>query len=69
MRINFGQPFGKCFGSFPQLAELVVAFFAHPAADQVLLCFGELSDRKNVGVAAALDDVFRDPLELLEELL
>lgn len=69
VRINFGQPLGKCFGGLPQLTELVVPFFAHPAADQLLLSFGKLCDRKDVGVAATLDDVFCDPLELLEELL
>ena len=67
--INLDKTLSKELRSFTQIAVLLVALFADPAADLLLFSFGELGNREDVGVAAALDDVFRNPFELFEELL
>lgn len=69
LRVNLGKPLGEDLRSFTQIAVLLVALFGYPAADLFLFRLGELCNREDVGVATALDDIFGDPLELLEELL
>ncbi len=67
--INLGKALSEELCSLTQIAVLLVALFADPAADLFFFCFRELGNREDVGVATALDDVFRYPLELFEELL
>src|SRR6266571_5190839 len=67
--VSFRQATSEDSRSFSQLEIFLVAFVAHAPADFIFVCLSELGDREHVSVAFALDYVFCDPLELLEELL
>ena len=67
--INLGKTLSEELCSRTQIAVLLVALFADPAPDLFLFRFREFGNREDVRVATALDDVFRYPLELFEELL
>src|SRR5262245_26763804 len=56
-------------GRLTQLGVFEPALLTHAPADDLFVSLGQLRHRQHVGVAATLDDVLRDPLELLQQVL
>src|SRR5690349_14137073 len=59
----------RLLGGVTDASVLFLPLPAHPPPDLLFVRLRQLCHRQHVGVAAPLDDVFRDPLQLLEQVL